>query len=252
MIKEEIFLENEINLIYDNLNGILFESSVQLGFHNKQLVKEIEDGIKLNKSDVKWKVDSEKLIEKLKNLSREESFKIIEEAYKFWGIDTTEICNLKLKNNEIDEFNIYKVPVSKIMKSDEALKQFPVEVGQDDNKHKTNQMVLSLNRLYQNQKEELKGMFTLSEAYLIIAKFNGFIYTPWNNDKEVLLRMVEGGVSYEGLDELYGEENKKLFEKLQKLNEFASFTLIRMAFEFWERKSVFGGEELLKEIFGTE
>lgn len=252
MIKEKMLLENEINLICDSLNGILFELSVKVGSHGKQLIKEIEDGIKLNKLDIKWEVDGEKLVEKLKSLSQDESFEIIEEVYKYWERDTTEICNLKLRSKEIDEFNIYKIPVSKIMEADKALQQFPVEVRQCDNKYKANQIIISLNRLYQNQKKELKGMFTLSEAYLLISTFNGFMYTPWNNDKEVLLRMLDGGISYEGLDELYDVDSEKMFEKLQKLNEFESFTVIRMAFEFWERKSVFGGEELLKEIFGIQ
>jgi hypothetical protein len=252
MIKEKMFLENESKLICESLNGVLFELSVEAGVHNQQLIKEIEDGIKLNKLDIKWEVDGEKLIEKLKSLSQDESFEIIEEVYKYWERDTTEICNLKLRRKEIDEFNIYKIPVSKIMETDEALQQFPVEVRQCDNKYKTNQMVISLNRLYQNQKREIKGMFTLSEAYLLISIFNGCMYTPWNNDKEVLLMMLEDGTSYEGLDELYDVDSEKMFEKLQKLNEFESFTVIRMAFEFWERNSILGGEELLKEIFGIE
>lgn len=245
MIKEKMLLENEINLIHDSLRGAWYEPTMELGVEGQQLVRDVEDSIVLDKLDVKWEVDGKKLIEKLKELSKEECFEIIEGAYTFWGRDITEIRELKNKRD------VYKIPVNKITNPDTSLKQFPVEAGHDDSKYKTGQMILTLNRLYQNEKERLKGLFTLSEANLLIRTFNGFMYTPWNDDKEVLLRMVESGIMHEDYDDIYGVDKNNLFEKLNNLNSFQGFTVMRLTFEFWERKkgNPFG-EELLKEIFG--
>ncbi|MBZ9689376.1 hypothetical protein G9F72_024060 [Clostridium estertheticum] len=135
----------------------------------------------------------------------------------------------------------------------EALSQFPAEVGSDCD-YKNEQMVLSLNRLYQNQKGQLKGLFTLGEANLLISAFNGFMYTPWNDDKGVLLRMVEDVINYEYCSgDIYDVDKDKLFQKIHKLNSFDCFVVIRMAFEFWKRKrDIFGGDKLLKDIFGIK
>ncbi|OAA87793.1 hypothetical protein [Clostridium ljungdahlii] len=56
-----------------------------------------------------------------------------------------------------------------------------------------------------------------------------------------------------GADLIYNVNIDKLLEKIYKFDSFRSFTVIRMAFEFWsKRKSIFDVEKLLKEIFGTK
>jgi hypothetical protein len=257
MNKEKILLENEFNLIADGLNGILFESSIELGIENQQLIMEIEDSIKLDNLDIKWGVDSKKLIEKLKRLNVDESFELIKEIYKFWGKNTDEIQEFKLKNEEkktmINKVNKNITKVEIPINREEALKQFPVDRSLDD-KSKTEEIIIVLNRLYQNEKEQLKGLFTLGEANLLITAFNGFIYTPWNDDKGVLLRMVDGTMTCEYTpDDYYFVDREKVFDKLHKLTTFQSFVVIRMAIEFWmTKKGVFEGEQVLREIFGIE
>lgn len=159
---------------------------------------------------------------------------------------------IEFKRNMIEE--ICKNDKSFVIATDkeEAVKQFPMS-GDHGDEYKEMEMIVSINRLYQYEKNRLKGLFTLGEANLITSGLNGFVYTPWNEDEGILLRMVEGAITFEySSDDCYFVDKDKLFQKLHKLNTFECFTVIRMAFEFWERNSILGGEELLKEIFGVE
>ncbi|WPC42808.1 hypothetical protein [Clostridium sp. JS66] len=148
----------------------------------------------------------------------------------------------KLKRNIIEE--ICKNDKSFVIATDkeEALKQFPMN-GDYGDECKIEEMIISINRLYQYEKNRLKGLFTLGEANLITSGLDGVVYTPWNED----------AITFEhSPDHCYFVDKDRLFEKLHKLNTFECFTVIRMAFEFWERNRILGGEELLKKIFGIK
>lgn len=135
----------------------------------------------------------------------------------------------------------------------EALKQFPVERGWND-EYKLEHMVLILNKLYHDAKLKIRGLFTEKEAWALISSFNGFVYTPSNDDKEVLLRMLKGFLTYEYIpDDEYAINGNEFYKKIENLDTVESFAVIRMALEFWDRmRNPFGGEELLKEIFGID
>jgi len=155
--------------------------------------------------------------------------------------DNGKECTLKLITKVGDITNVGK-----------ALRNFPIENGFDYT-YKAEQMVLTLNKLYKNTKVEIKGLFTINEAWLIAICFNGFLYTTSCNDKESLIREINAGIYYEAYDEMYGVDRDKLLKKINNLEQLESFTVIRMALEFWNLQKInVDGEELITEIFGIE
>lgn len=152
------------------------------------------------------------------------------------------VCILKLRTKVGDSTDVGK-----------ALTQFPIERGWDDT-YKAEQMVLILNKFYQNSKLEIKSLFTINEAWLLVGTFNGFLYNTANcNDKETLMREINAVIHFEAYDEMYGVDKEKLLKKINNLGQLESFTVIRMALEFWGLKRInVDGEELMKEIFGIE
>lgn len=131
-----------------------------------------------------------------------------------------------------------------------ALDEFPIEDMDCDIEFKAKNMIIFCNMIYQQLKKGIEGIFTLNEAWLIIATFNGYMYTPQLDDKCVLKAHIEDGIYYEGLDELYEVNKDKLLEKIENLTETQSFAVIRMAIEFlYTRHSLDQDDDVIR-IFG--
>lgn len=148
-----------------------------------------------------------------------------------------------IKINRVDYENIY----GDFFK---ALDEFPIEDRDCDIEFKAENMIVFANKIYQQSKKEIEGIFTLNEAWLIIATFNGYLYTPQLDDKCVLKAHIEDGIYYEGLDELYEVNKDKLLEKIENLTESQSFAVIRMAIEFLYTCHPLDQEDDLIRIFG--
>lgn len=135
-----------------------------------------------------------------------------------------------------------------------ALNQFPMEQGFDDYAFKVKQMVYMLNEVYQGTKRELKGLFNLNEAWVIVTAFNGHLYSSGISNKAVLVANVKDEIKYSLADRVFKVDGDELLRKLNQLNEFQAFTVIRMSYEFWyspEHKvnSKNNNEDLLRNIF---
>ena len=131
------------------------------------------------------------------------------------------------------------------------MKEFPVQKENNFAEYKAKNMVLLVNKFYEKTKEKLCGFFTVDEAWAISETFNPYLYTVHDDDKEALENNVRDSFEYEGYEEWCEADKDELMGKIATLNEWESFTVIRMAIEFWSRKTLnIDGEQLLKEIFG--
>jgi len=74
--------EEESALIVDALNGTVIQPEL---LAESVLWQEIQDAIKLDSLDAKWKVDGSALVAKLKAASHEDAQRIIGLAELFWG-----------------------------------------------------------------------------------------------------------------------------------------------------------------------
>lgn len=132
-----------------------------------------------------------------------------------------------------------------------AIDEFPINQFDNDLDYKIQRMVVIVNKIYQNLKKELAGIFTLNEALLIIAVFNGHIYTPELSDKIVLIMEIEDSIEYSRYDELYDVDKEKLLEKLEKLTETQSFVVIGMVNEYcnFNAKHPYNHDKDIRKIF---
>lgn len=71
----------EAMLITDALNGIIIDRDNA----EVQLPIEIEDALSHNNLAVKWNVDSDTLLEKLRKLSHDAALEIVDSVKKFWS-----------------------------------------------------------------------------------------------------------------------------------------------------------------------
>lgn len=79
---KDIFTIEEMYFFIDVFNASIYYSSMSA---KKYILMEISDVIHLDRLDVRWKVDGEKLISKVENLTEFESFVVITTIYKFWN-----------------------------------------------------------------------------------------------------------------------------------------------------------------------
>lgn len=132
-----------------------------------------------------------------------------------------------------------------------AIDEFPINQFDNDLDYKIQRMVVIANKIYQNLKKELAGIFTLNEALLIIAVFNGHIYTPELSDKTVIIMEIEDAIEYSRYDELYDVDKEELLAKLEKLTETQSFVVIGMVNEYWSfnAKHTDNHDKYIRRIF---
>jgi hypothetical protein len=108
------------------------------------------------------------------------------------------------------------------------------------------------NEEYRRHKTEMLGIFTLNEAVAIISLFQSYpSMTPLNNNKDVLIWEVEDGITYDFLVERFDINKDRILEKLKKLTEEQSATVIVMAIEFWisTYETTCNENDVIKEIF---
>lgn len=112
-----------------------------------------------------------------------------------------------------------------------AIYEFPMEMRDVPIDFKVEQMLKILNDCYDKTKNEIAGLFTIQEAWFLVATFNSYLYTSQLCDKDVLLANVEDAIIYEGLDQMFGIDKEQLLDKIDKLTEFQCFCVIRQAYE---------------------
>lgn len=84
-----------------------------------------------------------------------------------------------------------------------------------------------------NYKSELSGLFTFNEAITIASLFQRYpSWKPLTNNKGILILKVEDGIKYNFLVERFDIDKNRILEKLKKLTEEQSATVIIMAVEF--------------------
>jgi hypothetical protein len=74
------FSDKEIGLILDNLNGTLMEET----FGVRLIYANVEDAITYESIDLKWEVDGDALVAKLKGLSFIENAALADAAERWW------------------------------------------------------------------------------------------------------------------------------------------------------------------------
>lgn len=77
----EILSENEMALILDVLNGVMFSDTISV----HMVYAEVEDGISMDALDEKWKIDGKALSEKIKNLEYSEKVALVDAAERWWN-----------------------------------------------------------------------------------------------------------------------------------------------------------------------
>ena len=157
----------------------------------------------------------------------------------------SESINSIMKINEKEEFELGGIS----KRTKELVVLFPCEKTEIPLNYKVDEMLVILDKIYKTTKKEVKGIFDLSEAYVIIQSFNGYLYNPEIQDKSSLLLNVEDAIFYEKLDELFEVNKEKLFQKIYKLTEAQSFAVIRMAFEALNNEENKDFGDIVKEIF---
>lgn len=81
----EILSENEMALIMDVLNGVMFSDTISI----HMVYAEVEDGISMDGLDQKWNIDGKALSEKIKNLEYAEKVALVDAAERWWNFVTS-------------------------------------------------------------------------------------------------------------------------------------------------------------------
>lgn len=71
----------EWKLLCDSLNGVIHEPAGHVGW----FAAGVEDSIRLDKLDEKWKVDGKALIRKLSRMSFAQSLAVVDTAERYWA-----------------------------------------------------------------------------------------------------------------------------------------------------------------------
>lgn len=79
------FTENEMNLIYDSMNGIL--QDLTGNYWKKIIISGIGDAINYCNLDTKWDVDKNFLSTKLSSLTDLKMLELLEMVMRFWEIE---------------------------------------------------------------------------------------------------------------------------------------------------------------------
>lgn len=77
----EILSENEMALVMDVLNGVMFSDTISI----HMVYAEVEDGISMDRLDQKWGVDGKILSEKIKKLKYAEKVALVDAAERWWN-----------------------------------------------------------------------------------------------------------------------------------------------------------------------
>lgn len=77
-----LFTVPELSLILDSSNGTLWEAHTM-----NMLWVNVEDSIKLDRLDAKWKIDGESLVERLRSLSPGAIVALVDAVERFWNTD---------------------------------------------------------------------------------------------------------------------------------------------------------------------
>lgn len=82
----EILSADEMALILDVLNGVIFSDTISI----HMVYAEVEDGIGMDQLDQKWSVDGKALSEKIKNLEYAEKVALVDAAERWWNFVAAE------------------------------------------------------------------------------------------------------------------------------------------------------------------
>ena len=132
---------------------------------------------------------------------------------------------------------------------------FPCDFTGYDLNRKINRMLRNFSKSYDSCKKELKGIFTLNEAWFLISAFNGIMYSEKMGDKDQLIAIIEDASYYEYMDQQCDVSKKDFIAKISSLTEFQCFTVMFMAYEFWSDSETLVGDavdEFVKQIFMIE
>lgn len=114
------------------------------------------------------------------------------------------------------------------------VQQYPIsQRGVSDFTWRVTEIIHTVNDMLKHTKRELAGLFTKSEAMLIVDVCNAYLYHSSGSPKAALLLEVGDGIAIERLDEKWKIDNKALIEKIKGLTEYQAYTVLTMAFEFW-------------------
>lgn len=80
--------KNEFHLICDVLNGWYFRTDEERC--KTYLEINVEDGIAYSAADKKWNVDSDVLLEKIKNFTYKNALELLVAVDEFWGKDESD------------------------------------------------------------------------------------------------------------------------------------------------------------------
>ena len=115
------------------------------------------------------------------------------------------------------------------------------------------QMSLFLDNQFEATKLELQGRFTSNEVLIIVDSLNGVPYSPGQSAKFIVNEFVEDYIHYGIAKGFLDFGDFLLLNKLQKLTEFQTYTVLKMVSEFLEidldEELDHDSEELLNDIF---
>ncbi|WP_315069325.1 hypothetical protein [uncultured Clostridium sp.] len=101
-------------------------------------------------------------------------------------------------------------------------------------------------------KKELRNYFTVEEASLITASFNGSSYDVNTiSPKIVLVNTIKDNIDLDKFDELYNVNGESLMKKLNNLSEFQCYVVIKMTYTFWSTSEDINNDAIdnIKKIF---
>lgn len=109
------------------------------------------------------------------------------------------------------------------------------DLQEDDIKTLVYEMSANLLAIYKRSKEEVKGLLTKEEAYLICDALNSTLYSEEIPVKTHILLNVTDGIYYEDLDKKWNVDAKILINKLNGISEMQAYVIMVLVNEFWHR-----------------
>ncbi len=82
----KIFEFTELEMLKDCFSGKILRPAGLI----RNLISEVEDAISINRLDVKWEVNAEKLLDKLKKLDYVQNVALIEHVEEYWDVKERE------------------------------------------------------------------------------------------------------------------------------------------------------------------
>lgn len=222
----DYFTFQEVELLINIRSIYLYKSNMSA---KNFLIENIEDELK----QINTRKDFEQttILEKIYKITEFQAYTIITMCFEFF--------NTTIKPEEYVYMLIKIFQITGEVKTNSYLQYEPVYqftsylLNKEIATSSDCNVSIAVSDMLAHTKTKLVNYFTIEEAKLICSITNGYLYQSNLAPKMCVIGNTEDGIKYENLDIEYNVDKKIILDKLHRLTEFESFTVLTMGFEFW-------------------